>query len=352
MSSRISAYAQRLQRGNDGDQNFEEMFLDIFRDMDARLAVAESRVASVVEMQQTLLNYGQAIIDQTINPLIEQILASADLGTVFTAHSVSSVDLETTSVTFVILPDERIKFAPAAMLTAVDEDNPSRVMYGRKTSYDRSTGELQVEVLSVNGTGIVSSWVITAGSLVSTASLVAVKPSVATPANNLQLALEQIAYALGDNPEFAIDVMDALADRYTVAEVDELLSAKATPGQISTAISALGLKSASQKLAQTGQDDATTGALLAVGAFGLGLPSLVTTPMRVNDLNTCVAAGFYSGDSTGTSNGPVSNFAGVFIVLPHSPTRCAQIAVNTNGDLYVRAKNSSTWAAWRQATLT
>lgn len=350
MDGRISTYRDLLSRGNDGDLTLQDIFDKIFSDVDARVTALEGVSNSVAALQKSLTDYGQALIDQTVDPLVQQLLSSVDLGTVFTAHSVSEIDLGASTATFTIFDEERIKFAPAAMIVAVDEDNPERVMYGRKTAYDRSSGQLTIEVLSANGTGPASSWVITAGTLASMASLVTINPTGAIAANNLQLCLQQLSYALGDNPDFAIDVAEALADRYVSSEVDALLSAKATTADIATAIAALSLKSASQKVAQTDVNDATAGALMQVGAFGLGLNALGTT-LQIADFDTANVSGLYKGAGTGTSNGPSSNFAGMVLVMAHNTNRCAQIAVSPAGALYVRAKNAGTWGAWAQATL-
>lgn len=111
------------------------------------------------------------------------------------------------------------------------------------------------------------------------------------------------------------------------------------------------LLAAQQRLgAQLSQTDATTGALLTVGAFGLGAKTAV---LVANDLNVAMPNGYYTY-SAATANRPdVGGAAGNGIVLhfeQSTGTMCFQLCFELDGRVYRRTRDGNTaigvWGAW------
>lgn len=95
---------------------------------------------------------------------------------------------------------------------------------------------------------------------------------------------------------------------------------------------------------QTGQTDTTAGALMAVGAFGLGHPLYVGNA----DLNTLQTSGFYRSDAG--ANAPTGFGYSPMLVVNGSDT-LAQIAVNYgDGQMFVRGAypDVGIWSAWNR----
>lgn len=211
MVSRIRTYESLIKGFGDGSTTYADLLIKIFRDIDARVSIAEDISSSVTVLQNDLLSYGRELINETVGQVVDEVSVAADLGMVFTGRSVTSVEIGTGIRDVVINEDQRLVFAPAAMLVLVDADNPANVMWGRKLSYIRDTGVLSVDVLSFEGSGEVSSWIITAGAIADMAGKVSITPVGFMTSLNLQGALGEISTAFG-----------ALADAvWTKAEADE-----------------------------------------------------------------------------------------------------------------------------------
>lgn len=100
--------------------------------------------------------------------------------------------------------------------------------------------------------------------------------------------------------------------------------------------SAMGLGDAATKNVGTGTSD-----VLGVGSFGVGGSSPVPT-----DVNTITKSGFYTVPA-GLSNAPSMSLS----TLLHLEADAAygngyQLAIDSNGVLYVRTRQSGTWSAW------
>lgn len=105
---------------------------------------------------------------------------------------------------------------------------------------------------------------------------------------------------------------------------------------------ALELGNAATRAVQTSPTDTTAGALMAVGAFGLGLPiSLVRT-----DINSVSTAGFFTCDEcTGTPSGYISG-----MLLSHSDGPVVRMQIFNpcgTGKLFFRDYLYG-WGAWRE----
>lgn len=95
---------------------------------------------------------------------------------------------------------------------------------------------------------------------------------------------------------------------------------------------------------QTSQTDTTAGALMAVGAFGLGHPLYVGNA----DLNTLQTSGFYRSDAG--ANAPTGFRYSPMLVVNGGDT-LAQIAVNYgDGQMFVRGAypDGGVWSPWRK----
>ena len=106
------------------------------------------------------------------------------------------------------------------------------------------------------------------------------------------------------------------------------------------------LGSASTATVQTSATDDTADRLMAVGAFGLGLPNIIPTGV---DLNDYVTQGFYNiNDVTGISNLPPGG-VGSLVVLNYAapPTvRTTQNFYSVDGSIYSRSGVGTTWTDW------
>ncbi|MDT3523598.1 phage tail protein [Cronobacter sakazakii] len=115
----------------------------------------------------------------------------------------------------------------------------------------------------------------------------------------------------------------------------------------STARQNLGLGTAATSNVQTSIDDATAGAILTVGAFGIGGTTGMTGPTNANLINK---NGIWNGASSGSTN----------YFDPYSPLLCmfrttvtsSQLQATIDGRLAVRGYNGSTMSAWNQCYTT
>lgn len=96
---------------------------------------------------------------------------------------------------------------------------------------------------------------------------------------------------------------------------------------------------------QTSTTDTTPGALLSVGAFGLGgqlIPS--------SNLNTITTSGMYGTDSATTTGRPADGYWAVLHMGSGAgnDSQLAQAIGGTQGITYTRSQVSGTWSAWKQ----
>lgn len=102
---------------------------------------------------------------------------------------------------------------------------------------------------------------------------------------------------------------------------------------------ALGLGTAATRAAQTGATDTTAGALMAVGAFGLG--TSVAGGTQAADAARNVS-GFFSAFDPIASEYPEEEV--LLVALQHTnPDYAARLAVSLTGTPYVRSKIGGTW---------
>lgn len=105
-------------------------------------------------------------------------------------------------------------------------------------------------------------------------------------------------------------------------------------------------------LKQTAIDDATAGAGLTVGAFGLG--GTVGQVIPQNDYNKALRTGIYAGGGSLSVNGPPGNSGyGPMLVMARTPGILSQLAgygdTTSGASLHVRhtGDGGATWTTWR-----
>lgn len=137
-----------------------------YEDIDLRLhgqeEIEKDWRAAVLELQEN----GLKRIDEAVSPLIEQLEEDLQLGAVFIAESLASVEVKTGTLTIGISSANKRRYSPAAYLALVTRDAPYAVMLGRMISYNRETGSLAVDIERTYGAGdpIRANWIISATS--------------------------------------------------------------------------------------------------------------------------------------------------------------------------------------------
>ncbi|MFN3440838.1 MAG: pyocin knob domain-containing protein [Rhizobium rosettiformans] len=269
MPSRISDILTTLASGEDGNRSTYDIFAEIFEGLDQRLAVIENVSTSLAALQDLLVTSSQGIVDAALDPVLASIQSKADLGAILTASSVSEHTVGAGTKTFVLAPEASWPmFAPAHILSISAADDPLVHMYGRRVSYDPTTGTLVVDVIASAGAGTISSWTISPGSLATMAnalSVAAAGSEITGP--TLQTALSQIAAALNQRQPLAGN-LSALAGLALVA--DRILGTSSDGAPAQFALSDYG-----KTLLATGSAEVLRS---GIGAAPLNSPALTGTP--------------------------------------------------------------------------
>lgn len=226
MASRFDYIEDLIRTAGESDRTLADIFLAIFRDLDARISISEDLAAGAQAIEKELIDYGTQKVDTAVTPIINELKASADLGAILMAGSVSLVEIGTGVRTFIINEAERLMFAPAASLAAVSNDDANLVLWGRRVAYDKETGELVVEVLSAEGSGSASSWTITVGTMADTASTVMAEPIGDFEPGSVQSILYQLMAAAMGSPSFGTSVTEALSNTLRLDFAQTLTSAQ------------------------------------------------------------------------------------------------------------------------------
>lgn len=159
-------------------------------------------------------------------------------------------------------------------------------------------------------------------------------------------------FSAGDRVEVRLTkaVMDAIVQQINDLTNSALLDANNLSDltDAATARGNLGLGTAATKNAQTSPTDTTAGALMEVGAFGLGGGNAYITNTNLNDLSK---TGFYRGYAL--VNAPLAN-PGWFYVLHQEHdgvSHSSQIAIDLispTPKTYQRQKSAGTWYPWQE----
>ncbi len=132
----------------------------------------------------------------------------------------------------------------------------------------------------------------------------------------------------------------SLAVSTAVTAADSVLSAF---GKIQARINLLG--TAANANTQTSPTDTTPGALMAVGAFGVGGIALGA---GVSDLNQLVTPGRWRDDGAAMANRPPGFIFGEVIVGGYLPDYESQTYCTTYGRRAFRTRAAGEWGAWRE----
>jgi hypothetical protein len=122
-----------------------------------RFLILESFMPDWQKAVDTLNDVGLNRINSALTPVFQAYSEIASLGAIFSATSSTTLDLSPGTKTFVIDAPLRNQFAPARWMSALSS-NALMSMAGLVTSYDRTTGNLVVNVVEVYGSGSFSSW--------------------------------------------------------------------------------------------------------------------------------------------------------------------------------------------------
>jgi len=155
----------------------------LIRAIDARFGVLEEQLGIERRVTESILQRGLQVIEDGIGPSIiaaqeaaAEIAAIADLGMLLTAPSATTVTIGVGTKSFVIPEANRDQFAPAAILLAYAGADYSNAIIGTTSSYNRTTGVVQLLVLDTKGAGTHSEWTLTP--VASTADLEALRDQV------------------------------------------------------------------------------------------------------------------------------------------------------------------------------
>jgi hypothetical protein len=124
-----------------------------------RLSALETYKPNFDALLAQLQQVGLSRINDALLPIYNELASLANLGTLFSATSASSVPIATGAATFIIDESMRGQFAPAAWIAAQAPD-ASAAVAGDVVSYDRTTGTLIVNVSYTFGDGTLDSWII------------------------------------------------------------------------------------------------------------------------------------------------------------------------------------------------
>lgn len=144
----------------------------ILRSIDLRIGGVEDRSASIAEMEAELRDYGTARIDALLTPIVAAIDAAAGLGALLTTTSGTALEVGEGVKELVIPQPEALVFAPTATLSIVAVDDPTATMLARRAAWNAATGHLVVEVITFTGSGIHTSWILSAAAVADNAAQV------------------------------------------------------------------------------------------------------------------------------------------------------------------------------------
>lgn len=184
-----------------------------FEDIDLRIAGAENTLQNVDAVANRVESLALDRLNSVLTPLTaEAIERLTSVSTLFEATSDSPVEIREGTRSFVIPEGKRLSFAALAYLVIFPTGDLSRYMAGRTVSYDRTTGELVVDVMRAVGEGESSDWQIAPMAFVSELESLSEAATSAASAT----ALDRAAVA-ADKGIVAADRAIVAADKATVA---------------------------------------------------------------------------------------------------------------------------------------
>lgn len=155
----------------------------LMRYLNSRLAALEEQSGIEARVVESILVRGLQVIEDGIGPAIvaateaaANVQAMADLGLVFSAPSTTTMTINTNQKTLTIAAANRSQFAPAPFMLVTAGDGFLNGFVGRRTSYDRGSGTLVLDVEQTFGSGTFSDW--TVGPVATTGHLEALRDAI------------------------------------------------------------------------------------------------------------------------------------------------------------------------------
>jgi hypothetical protein len=145
----------------DDDEVQADYFNGVHEDLDLRIHAVEEKAVGWEEEVARFEDVALGRIDAALLPILEQAIlirdrieTAAHLGTILSAQSPSQVSVALGIKTFVVRPEDRLRFAPAGFLVVVSEAQPANWLVGRLNDYDADSGTLSVLVTDTGGAGL------------------------------------------------------------------------------------------------------------------------------------------------------------------------------------------------------
>lgn len=138
---------------------------DRFEDLDMRLAGREADAATLLAAIDQLNDLGLARLNETFLPLIIEAQNRLNsLGASFNAESLSQITIASSgSMNVILTPETATNYVYTDYVSIRSAASPQNQMLCSVTSFTRSTGTLAVTILSAQGSGTFSDWLIRVG---------------------------------------------------------------------------------------------------------------------------------------------------------------------------------------------
>lgn len=126
--------------------------------IDARLRVAELPARSLDEVLAQLQAIGLQRIADALGPVYAGLVSVSSLGAIFEASSTTPAPIATGRITLEVSAETRGQYAYSSWIAAVSRADSRNALTGRKVSYDRDTGALELDVVLATGSGTHADW--------------------------------------------------------------------------------------------------------------------------------------------------------------------------------------------------
>jgi hypothetical protein len=212
-----------------------------FESVDSRLDALEGLRTDWNAAIAAITQEGLDRISMVLEPATEKLLGQLNVGIFLQAHSPTEAIVATGRVSLYVEEDERGQFAPAAYVNVMPAGATSPAMMGAVISYDRTSGELVVNVDQVAGAGVAGNWLISPTSPIdnaaiaagASASATAAASSAAAATSSRDIATTQATSAATSAAAAAMSATSALgAEAATIAAREATLAAATAYNQL------------------------------------------------------------------------------------------------------------------------
>jgi hypothetical protein len=334
------------------------------RAIDARFGVLEEQLGIEREVTERILQRGLQIIEDQLTPTVSEAQtraneitqAARELGLLFRASSTSTLAIGEGSRTFVLAEHERNRFAAPLFVIAAAQGDVTKWMAGQVTAWDVVTGTLTVRVDQSRGEGSFAAWDISIAGI----------PPEAPPAQAIE-DIPGLSAALAAKAPVASPSFTGTPSAPTPATTDNSMRL-ATTAYVRSAINAVidaapgALDTLNELAAALGDDpNFATTVLTAIATHDHSGKALIPDTLRIArsftlasavDLNSVTTGGFY--DCSNAVNKPSGSSGwGYLLVQRHanSANFCTQTWIDLDSsspNSWTRIRNNGTWTPWRQ----